>query len=71
MFNPTLKENVHGAETSREFCICRTRTTHVKEAQNIDPKVINGHKNPSDIHNYHDENHNEIEFDLGNSDRSI
>ena len=33
-------------------------------------KVINGHKDPSDSHNYHDENHDEIEFYLGNSDRS-
>ena len=36
----------------------------------MDQKVINGHKNPSDGHNYHDENHDEIEFYLGNSDRS-
>ena len=27
-------------------------------------------KNPNDSHNYHDENHNEIEFYLGNSDKS-
>ena len=33
-------------------------------------KVINGHKNPSDSHNYRDENQDEIEFYLGNSDRS-
>ena len=33
-------------------------------------KVINGHKNPSNSHNYHDENHDEIEFYLENSDRS-
>ena len=59
-----------GAETSTEFCICRTRITYVKEAQSIDQKVINGHKNPSDSHNYHDENHDEIEFYLGNSDGS-
>ena len=32
--------------------------------------VINGHKNPNDNHNYHDENHYEIEFYLENSDRS-
>ena len=36
----------------------------------MDQKVINGHKNPSDIHNYHDENHDEIKFYLGNSYRS-
>ena len=59
-----------GAETSRELCICRTRITNVNEALSIDEKVINGHKNPSDSHNYHDENHDKIEFYLGNSDRS-
>ena len=59
-----------GAETSRELCICRTKITYVKEASGIDQKVIDGHKNPSDSHNYHDENHDEIEFYLGNSDRS-
>ena len=59
-----------GAETSRELCICRTGITYVKEAWSVDQKVINGHKNPSDSQNYHDENHYEIEFYLGNSDRS-
>ena len=32
--------------------------------------VINGHKNPNNSHNYHDENHDEIEFYQKNSDRS-
>ena len=32
--------------------------------------VINGHKKPNDGHNYHDENHDEIEFYRENSDRS-
>ena len=40
-----------GTETSRELCICRTRTTYVKEASSVDQKVINGHKNPNDSHN--------------------
>ena len=31
-----------------------------KESHNVDQKVINGHKNPNDSHNYHDENHDEI-----------
>ena len=59
-----------GAETPTGFCICRTRITYVNEAKSIDQKVINSHKNPSDSHNYHDWNHDEIEFYLGNSDRS-
>ena len=28
---------------------------------------MNGHKNPNNSHNYHDENHDEIEFYQGNS----
>ena len=38
--------------------------------ESVDQKVIHGHKNPNDSDNYHDENHDEIEFYLGNSDRS-
>ena len=30
----------------------------------------NGHKNPNNSHNYHDENHYEIEFYPGNSKMS-
>ena len=59
-----VQSNIQGecprAETSSELCICRTRITYLKEALCIDLKVINGHKNPSDGHNYHDENHDEI-----------
>ena len=38
--------------------------------ESVDRRVINGHKNPNDSHNFHDENHDEIKFYLGNSDRS-
>ena len=31
---------------------------------------MNGHKNPNDSHNYHDEKHDEIEFYQQKSDRS-
>ena len=31
-----------------------------KGSLNIDQKIINGHKNPSDGHNYNDEHHDEI-----------
>ena len=29
--------------------------------ESVDQKVINGHKNPNDSHDYQGENHNEIE----------
>ena len=31
------------------------KADNLKKSKNIDQKVINGHKNPSDNHNYHDE----------------
>ena len=34
-------------------------------------KVKNCHKNPNNSHNYHDENHDEIEFYQGNSNRNM
>ena len=41
-----------------------------KESRNIVfQKVIDGHKNPNDSHNYHDENHDGIQFDQEDSDR--
>ena len=33
-------------------------------------KVMDGHKNPNDSRNYHDENHDEIEFYQRNSNMS-
>ena len=38
--------------------------------ESVDQKVTNDHKDPNVSHNYHDENHDELEFYLGNSDRS-
>ena len=64
-----IQRECPGAETSKELCICRTRTTHVKKAWNEDQQVINDHKNPNGSHDYHDENHDEIEFYIENSDR--
>ena len=45
-------------------------TKRLKKAESVVQKVINGHKNPNDSHNYHDEKPDEIEFYLGNSDKS-
>ena len=41
-----------------------------KESLKCRSKVINGHKNPNESHNYYDENHDEIKIYLENSDRS-
>ena len=32
----------------------------MNKALSVDQKLINGHINPTDGHNYHDENHDEI-----------
>ena len=42
----------------------------VTESLNIVQKVMNGHKNPNDIHNFFYEYHDEIEFYQENSNRS-
>ena len=71
MFNPIFKENVQGQKHPGSSAFVEPELlVNVKEAWIIDQRVINGLKNPSDSHNYHDENHDEIEFYLGNSDRS-
>ena len=68
MFNPIFKENVQGrniqgvVHLQNENYLCKASLKY--------QKVINGHKNPSDSHNYPDENHDKIEFYLGNSDSS-
>ena len=45
----------------------QNQTYLCKGTWSVDQKVINGHKNPSDSHNNHDENPDGIEFYLGNS----
>ena len=59
-------------ENAREILTKQVTVWHASNfrANRAEQKVINGHKNPSDSHNYHDENHDEIEFYLGNIDRS-
>ena len=43
----------------------------VTESLNVQFKnEKDGHKNPNNIHKYHDENHDETELDEGNSKRS-
>ena len=44
--------------------------TESLKCKSVVQKIINGHKNPNESNNYHDENHDEIEFYQGNSNRS-
>ena len=49
-----------GAETSRGVVHLQNQNYLCKGSLKYRSKVINGHKKPSDSHNYHDENHDEI-----------
>ena len=45
---------------------------HLQNQNYLVTKSLNekyGHKNPNNSHNYHDENHDEMEFFQGNSKR--
>ena len=57
-------------EVSQNIAHVNRPASNCNACADIDQKAINGHKNPSDSHNYHDENHDEIELYLGNRDRS-
>ena len=62
MPNQIFKENVQGWKHPGSCAFA--------EPESVVQKVLYGHKNPNDNHNYHDENHVEIEFFQGNSNRS-
>ena len=73
MFNPIFKENVQGWK-HRDTGICAFAEPELLSYRK--PKawfknVLYGHKNPNNSHNYHDENHDEIECYQENSERSI
>ena len=67
MFNPIFKENV---QRRKHQGSCAFAELELFKAKRVVQKVIKCHKSPNDSHNYHDENHDEIEFYLGNSNRT-
>ena len=62
MFNPIFETNVQGQNIQG---VVHLQNQNYLCIGNIDQKVIHSHS-----HSYLDENHDEIEFYLGNSDRS-
>ena len=60
MFIPILKENFQGRKPPGSCAFAEPELLLCKETYSIDQKVINGHKNPNDSHNYYDENHEQI-----------
>ena len=69
MFDPIFKKNVQGGNIQWVVHL-QNQNYLCKERLKCRSKGNYGHKNPNDSHNYHDENHDEIEFNLENSDRS-
>ena len=70
MFNPMFKEIVHGQKHPESCALAEPVLFSCRKPKRVDQKVKNGHKNPNNSHNYHDENHDEIEFYRGNSKKS-
>ena len=66
MFNPIFKENVQG----RKHPFAEPELLSYRKPERVIQNVTNDHTNPNDSHNYHDENHDEIEHYQGNSKRS-
>ena len=70
MFNPIFKENVQGQKHPGSCEFAEPELVSYRKPKSVVKKVKNGHKSPNNSHNYHDENHDEIEFYQGNSNRS-
>ena len=70
MFNPIFKENFQGRKHPGSCAFAEPDLLRYRKPRSVIQKVIKGHKNPDDSHNYHDENHDDIELYQGNSKRS-
>ena len=78
MFNPTFKENVQGRKHPWNCAFAETELLSYKKPKRVVQNEKNGHKNPNNSHNYHDENydetikagHNDTQHDTIQSGRS-
>ena len=57
MFNPIFKENVQGRKHPGNCAYAEPGILNYRKAKRVVQKSKNVHKNPNNIHNYHDENH--------------
>ena len=62
--------NVQGRKYPGSCAFSEPELLSYRKPKIVIQKVKNGHKNPNNSHNYHGENHDEIEFYQGNSKRS-
>ena len=69
MFNPISKENVQGWKHPGSCTFAEPELLSCRKPKHVVQKVTTGHKNPNNCHNYHDGNHDEIEFYQRNSKR--
>ena len=58
MFNPIFKENVHGWKHSKSCAFTKPELRSYRKPK----RVVQNEKNGNNSHNYHDENHGEIEI---------
>ena len=70
MLNLIFIENVQERKHPGNFAFAEPELIIYRKPKHVVQKVKNGHKIPNNCHNYHDENHYEIEFYQGNSNRS-
>ena len=66
MFNTIFKENIQGRTHPGSFAL-QNQGNFVTESLNFSTKSKKWPWIPNNSHNYHDENHDEIEFYQGNS----
>ena len=67
MFNPIFKVNIQGQKHPGSCAFAEPALFSYRKPKRIVQSEKNGHKNPNNSHNYHDENHDEIEFYQGSS----
>ena len=64
MFSPTFKENVQEWKHPGSCTFAEPELFSYIRPKRVIQNEKNGHKNPNNSHNYHDENHDEIELDI-------
>ena len=70
IFNPIFKENVQGWKDPGSCAFPEPELYSYRKPKHVVENVTNVHKNPNNNDNYHNENHDKIEFFQGNSKRS-
>ena len=70
MFSPISNENIQGQKHPGSCTFAETELVSNRKSKLVVHNEKNGHANPNNSHNYHDENHGEIELHQGNSKMS-